>query len=266
VLYWLMKYPIIVIILVIIVALSLLMLIFSLKKTPSPVKEEKVSEVVTKEPEKEKPKEAIKAEEEVVKVQEIKPEEARPPEAKTKIWEEINAKIDTGNPYRKQEAIEQLISIGDRPSIERIEELTQDNTPAVVNRALSALGELKSAESIPIIEEAFNENEIRQDGYGKSIRINAVNALGEIGSENSVDVLAAALAKKDVSFGSYVVDAMKKIGSKKSLPYLEEYKAFLDNQLENMPKDEEIGEYRYIWEQADKQVKEAIDQLNMQEV
>lgn len=187
----------------------------------------------------------------------IVPEKAE----QTETWKEINSKIESGNPYKKQEAIETLVAIGDEASVQAIQKLTEDKTPSVINRALVALGELKSEESIPLIDKVFEDNQVRQDGYGESIRINAVDALGAIGSEKSVEMLGNELSKRNVSFGSHVVGALEKIGSAKALPYLEEYNTFFDEQLANMPGAEEIGEYRYVWEQSAKQVKEAIEKL-----
>lgn len=221
-----------------------------MKKTEQPVIKEK--EIVTEEIIRQKPIEKEVTEE--ILVEPIGVE-------RTEIWKDVNEKIATGNPYRKQEAIEILVAMGDPESVKEIGKLTEDKTPSVVNRALNALGELKSEESIPLIDQVFEANQIRQDGYGESIRINAVNALGDIGSEKSVDMLSNELSKRNVSFGYYVVEALGKIGSAKSLPQLEEYKTFLNENLANMPQDEELGEYRYIWEQSAKQVDEAISKI-----
>lgn len=244
-----MKYIITLLTILIIAVLSFF--IFKYNK-PKPIIKEK--EVVKEEPIKQAPEEK-----EVIEVEEVKiiPEKID----QTEAWKEIESKIESGNPYKKQEAIETLVSIGDEKSIKTIEQLTEDKTPSVVNRALLALGELKSEESIPLIDKVFEANRIRQDGYGESIRINAVDALGNIGSEKSIDMLGAELSKKNASFGSHVIGAMEKIGSNKALPYLEEYKTFLDEQLSNLPGAEEIGEYRYVWEQFAKQVNEAIDKI-----
>lgn len=237
-------------IIILIVVVTSILSFFIFKHNKQVIKEREITKEIAKKPTEEKKPVVI---EEVI----IVPEKAeRAPELK-----EIDAKIASGNPYKKQEAIETLVSIGDEASVKAIGQLTEDKTPSVVNRALVALGELKSVESIPLIEEVFEANQIRQDGYGESIRINAVDALGAIGSEKSVDMLGEELSKRNVSFGSHVVGAMEKIGSKKALPYLDSYKTFLDEQLANMPRAEEIGEYRYVWEQSAKQVNEAIDKL-----
>lgn len=175
--------------------------------------------------------------------------------------DEIEVKIASGNPYRQQEAIEALVDIGDEASIRQIEALAKDDTPSVVNRALRALGELDSDSSIPLIEEVFEDNRIRQDGHGESIRINAVMALGEIGSEASVDMLGKELGRRNVSFGFHVVEALEKIDSENSLPYLEKYGTFLEDNLAKLPGAEEIGEYRYVWEQAVERNKEAINSI-----
>lgn len=233
----------------IIAALGAVIFYLSTKSKPI-IKEKEATKEVIKKPVEEK---------ELLEVEKVTivPEEVEQAE----VWKEIDTKIASGNPYRKQEAIETLVAIGDEASIKTIEKLTEDKTPSVVNQALVALGELKNEESIPLINEVFEANRIRQDGYGESIRINAVNALGSIGSEKSVDMLGTELEKRNVSFGTNVVAAIEKIGSPKALPYLEKYKTFLDEQLANMPGAEEIGEYRYVWEQAGKQVNEAIEKL-----
>lgn len=244
-----MKY--IFIILLVFIPLLIIVLFFSLKNKPIIEEKEVLKEAIEKAEER-KNQEPVKTKEKVVEVKE---------DHKQLALEEIREKIASGNPYRKQEAIEKLIAIGDGISVRQIEELAKDRTPSVVNRALDALGELKSETSIPLIDEVFKTNEIRQDGYGESIRINAINALGEIGSEQSIDMLGAELPKRNLILGSHVVTAMEKIKSEKSLPFLEEYQAFLNEQLANMPGAEEVGEYRYVWEQASKQVKEAIDTI-----
>lgn len=239
-------------IIIIFLIACLLLIVFLPKQKKEIPKEKEPAREVIKKPEVEKPKEIIKAEEKAIEPKELE---------KPIVSDEISAKIDSGNPYRKQEAIEELVTIGDPASIRQIEDLTKDKTPSVVNRALNALGELKSEDSIPLIEEVFNTNEIRQDGYGESIRINAINALGDIGSGKSIDMLGTELSNRNLILSSYIVTALDKIGSEKSLPYLEEYQSFLTEQLANMPGAEEIGEYRFVWEQADKQVKETIDKI-----
>ena len=199
--------------------------------------------------------------EEKVDLEEVKAIIERKVDKPMGVLDEVKMKIETGNPYRQQEAIDVLVGIGDAAAVAQIEALAKDDTPSVVNRSLQALGELKSEASIPLINEVFAENEIRQDGHGESIRINAVMALGEIGSEESVPLLGEELEKRNVSFGSHVVEAMIRIGSEKSLPYLKEYETFLDEQLANMPGADVIGEYRFVWEQAAKQTKEAIEKI-----
>lgn len=244
-----MKY--ILITLLVIISLLIVVIFFSLKNKPI-VKEKEIQKKAVEKTEEKRIPEPVRVEKEVIEVKGVE---------KPIISEEISGKIASENPYRKQEAIEELVKIGDEASVRQIEEFANDRTPAVVNSALNALGELKSEASIPLIDEVFKANEVRQDGYGESIRINAIDALGAIGSEKSVDMLGAQLPKRNLILGSYVVTAMGKIGSEKSLPYLEEYQRFLNEQLANMPGAEEIGEYRYVWEQADKQVKEAIDKI-----
>ncbi len=239
------------IVIVVLIIVSILSFFIFKHKKPAIKEEKEVSKEIVKKPAEEK--KAVVVEEVVIVPEKVE---------RAEIWKEIDSKIDSGNPYRKQEAIEALVAIGDEASIKAIQKLTEDKTPSVINRALVALGELKSVESIPTIDEVFEANRIRQDGYGESIRINAIDALGNIRSEKSVDMLGTELSKKNnASLGAHMVTALEKIGSTKALPYLEEYNTFLDEQLANLPGAEEIGEYRYVWEQFSKQVKEAIDKI-----
>lgn len=177
-------------------------------------------------------------------------------------WEAIKTLIETGNPYKKEEAIAALVGIGDEASVKEIERLTKDRTPAVVNWALRALGELKSVESIPLISEVFEMNRIREDGHGGGIQISAMDALGEIGSEKAVEILGRALSKVNMNLDSHIVAAMVKIGSESALPFLEEHKVFVEEQLAIAMDDEnEFNPFRHIWEEAEKQVNEAIGKI-----
>lgn len=174
---------------------------------------------------------------------------------------EVDAKIATGNPFRKEEAIDLLASLGDTESIAKIEKLTGDPTPAVINHALTALGNLRSENSIPLIKGVIEKNQERPDGYSDSIRIYAIEALGNIQSPKALEILSNELNRKDITINLYVTKALQKIGSKEAIPLLKGYRAFLEGTIKSIPSTKEEAVLKAFWEEAQRQVDSAISEI-----
>lgn len=163
---------------------------------------------------------------------------------------------------RSEDRYKQLRSIPyleENNAIGLIEELTHDDTPAVINEAIGALARLNSVESVPVLLDVYEENRVREDGYGESIRLQVIDALGDIGSSTSVNFLSNEF-KQDESliYHEHILDALIKINSKDSLPALQGY---LEN-LENNPPPDDWIELRFQWNRIKDKVRSAINEIN----
>lgn len=165
------------------------------------------------------------------------------PELPSKDLEFTENKIYDENPYNQAEGIAALEVIGGEESIEKLEDLLDSLSPSTISKAIEALGRLKAKEAIPKLENLYKNSQIRIDGYGPSIRMDILDALGNIQDENAVDFLGQQFSSNEsIMYKDHILDAFQKIKSKNSLPYLKEYKTY----LENNPGPEDFKELRFL--------------------
>lgn len=174
----------------------------------------------------------------------------------------VAKKLSTDNPYDKQEAIRILMEIGGDEGIDGLEKILQQSLssqerPVVIIKALYALGALRSARSLNLVEEVYMANERRRDGYAEAIHQAALYAIGEIGSKEAIPFLSSQLQTRKLSFTPYLLEAFEKIASKESITALEAYKSKLTamyNAYALEPKDNstEINLWQNVMEALEK--------------
>lgn len=171
---------------------------------------------------------------------------------------ELEAKLHDKNPYKVSEAIAILEQKGGTESIEQLEELFNSPTPSIIMDSVAALGRMQAKESIDSLENLYTNNLTRVDGYGQSVRSEIIIALGNIKDEKAVDFLGNEFNRNEsLPYKDLILDAHEKIGSKKSLPYLEEYEKF----LEANPGPEDFPELRFLVNEAKEKTKRIIEAI-----
>lgn len=201
-------------------------------------------------------KEIVKKEPElVVKKKEEKVEEKGPA---LPIKEEIiEEKISSKNPYEQSEAIAILKLKGGKESVQQLEEKLDNPNPTVIMEAVSALGSLEAKDAIDKLETLYEDSMIRVDGYGQAIRTEIIDALGNIKDERAVDFLGKEFnAKESLMYKEHLLDAHEKIGSKKSIPYLEGYLKFIE---EHPVKD--FPELKFLVNKAKEKTEQIIEEI-----
>lgn len=171
---------------------------------------------------------------------------------------ELEAKLNDKNPYKVSEAIAILEEKGGKESIEQLEELFNSPTPSIIMDSVAALGRMQAKESVDNLENLYTNNITRVDGYGQSVRSEIIVALGNIKDEKAVDFLGTEFSRNEsLPYKELLLDAHEKIGSKKSLLYLEEFKNF----LEANPGPEDFPEIRFLVNEAKERTERIIEEI-----
>lgn len=172
--------------------------------------------------------------------------------------ETIEEKSSSENPYEQSEAIEGLKLQGGKESILKLEEILDSPNPAVIMEAISALGSLEAKDAIDKLEHLYENSLIRADGYGQAIRTEIIDALGNIKDEKAVDFLGKEFnSNESLMYKEHLLDAHEKIGSQKSIPYLESYLKFME---EHPVKD--FPQLKFLVDKAKEKTARMIEELN----
>lgn len=166
-------------------------------------------------------------------------------------------KIHDKNPYVQAEAIAALELKGGEESIEQLEGMFHSPSPSVIMSAVAAIGRLEAKDAINKLENLYQDSMIRVDGYGQSIRTEIIDALGNIRDEKAVDFLGQEFnAKESLMYKEHLLKAHKKIGSKKSIPYLEAYLKFIE---EHPVKD--FPALKFLVDKAKEETRQIIEEI-----
>lgn len=204
-------------------------------------------------------KEELEKKPELVVKKEEKKEEAKAiPKVEVPKKEAIKEKIEEKNPYRQAEAIADLEVQGGNESINQIEGYLGSPTPSTIIEAVGALGRLQAKDSINQLEDLYQNSIVRVDGYGQPIRTAIIDALGNIKDETAVDFLGEQFKLGEgLMYDDHLLDAFDQIGSKQSLPYLEEYLRY----LEANPGPEDFSDLRFLINEAKKKTERIIQEI-----
>lgn len=171
---------------------------------------------------------------------------------------ELETKLHDKNPYIVSEAIATLEEKGGKESIEQLEELFNSPTPSIIMDSVAAIGRMQAKEAVEKLEDLYMNSITRIDGYGQSVRSEIIIALGNIKDDSAVDFLGNEFNRNEsLPYKELLLDAHEKIGSKKSLPYLEEFKNF----LEANPGPEDFIELKFLVNEAKKKTQRIIEDI-----
>lgn len=171
---------------------------------------------------------------------------------------ELEAKLHDKNPYKVAEGITALEEKGGKESIEQLEELFNSPNPSVIMDSVAALGRMQAKEAVENLENLYTNSITRVNGYGQSVRGEIIVALGNIKDDKAVDFLGNEFNRNEsLPYKDLLLDAHEKIGSKKSIPYLEEYAKF----LEANPGPEDFPELRFLVNEAKEKTKRIIEEI-----
>lgn len=172
--------------------------------------------------------------------------------------QELEGKLHDKDPYRQSEAIAMLELQGGKESINQLEELLKSPTPAIIMESVAALGRMQAKDAVENLEKLYEDSTVRVDGYQQSIRSEIIIALGNIKDEKAIELLGNAFKGKDgLMYKDLLVEAHQKIGSKKSLPYLEEYLKF----LEANPGPEDFEDLRFLINKSKERTEQVIEEI-----